>query len=88
MDKTYGWGWLAARGFTITRLAGRLTEQSARHICRAGSLDGERNAEAGPREMGTFPYLAEEEKCDGCRECVRQCPVGAMVVMGGNEATV
>lgn len=29
---------------------------------------------------GTFPYMAGRERCDGCLECVRECPVEAILV--------
>ncbi len=27
-------------------------------------------------------------RCTGCRDCVRECPTGAIVVTGGRQATV
>lgn len=41
-------------------------------------LDSRANRERPPSPMATFPYLAEPDACDGCRECVVQCPVGAL----------
>ena len=35
----------------------------------------------GTGTMGTFPYLANAEKCDGCGECVTQCPAEAMAIV-------
>ncbi len=31
-----------------------------------------------PVTVGMFPYLALPEQCDGCQQCVRQCPVHAL----------
>jgi len=28
--------------------------------------------------MMTYPYMAAAERCDGCGECVEQCPTGAL----------
>ncbi len=28
----------------------------------------------------TFPFLATPEECDGCLECVRECPVSAIAI--------
>lgn len=36
------------------------------------------NRERRPEPMETFPYLAQPHDCTGCRECVVQCPVGAL----------
>ena len=30
--------------------------------------------------MLTFPYMARPELCDGCLECVRQCPVEVLTI--------
>jgi len=43
-------------------------------------LPASRGAERPPEPMGTFPYLARPERCDGCDACVRECPVGALTL--------
>lgn len=43
-------------------------------------LRSARNAEAPLARMATFPYMAKAERCDGCMECVRQCPVEALEI--------
>ena len=47
------------------------------------------NAEMPPQPKGTFPYLAQPELCDGCGDCIAQCPTGALLlaVVEGSRAT-
>jgi ferredoxin len=33
-----------------------------------------------PVEAMSFPYLARVERCDGCMECAKQCPVSALTI--------
>ena len=46
-------------------------------------LYGDRTAEPRPAAMMTFPYLASPQRCDGCNDCVRECPVGALELARG-----
>lgn len=41
-------------------------------------LRTKRNPEIPPAGMMTFPYLARPERCDGCMDCVQECPVTAL----------
>ncbi len=36
------------------------------------------NNEKLPEKMMTFPYLAHPQLCDGCANCVGECPVSAL----------
>jgi ferredoxin len=31
-------------------------------------------------ELETFPYFARPSACDGCMQCVRECPPGALAI--------
>jgi NAD-dependent dihydropyrimidine dehydrogenase PreA subunit len=46
------------------------------------------NLERPPQLKVTFPYLAQPEFCDGCGDCVKECPTNALVlaVMDTNRA--
>lgn len=44
-------------------------------------LPGSDGAERPPEAMGTFPYLAHPECCDGCDACVKECPVSALTLL-------
>jgi NAD-dependent dihydropyrimidine dehydrogenase PreA subunit len=44
------------------------------------------NQEKGEVAAASFPYLARPEACDGCRECVVQCPVSALELVHGSAA--
>lgn len=39
-----------------------------------------RNAERPLAHMATFPYMANADSCDGCMQCVWQCPVEALEI--------
>ncbi|HVB97840.1 MAG TPA: 4Fe-4S dicluster domain-containing protein [Candidatus Dormibacteraeota bacterium] len=39
-----------------------------------------RNFETPLQPKGTFPYLAQPELCDGCGDCVKECPTGALLL--------
>lgn len=39
-------------------------------------------AEQPAENMMTFPYLARPERCNGCADCVRECPVNALELLG------
>lgn len=41
-------------------------------------LSSDGNDELPLGEMMTFPYLAAPQHCDGCKECVEECPVLAL----------
>ena len=41
-------------------------------------LTTEDNVEKLPEQMMTFPYLAYPQLCDGCANCVNECPVTAL----------
>lgn len=43
-------------------------------------LQSARNPEMPVSDMMSFPYLGTAAKCNGCRECVLQCPVSALVL--------
>jgi NAD-dependent dihydropyrimidine dehydrogenase PreA subunit len=43
-------------------------------------LRSTRNAESPLAHMATFPYMANAERCDGCMQCVWQCPVEALKI--------
>jgi len=45
-------------------------------------LPGEANGQSGEVRAApmTFPYLAHPERCDGCGECVAQCPVTVLTL--------
>jgi len=36
------------------------------------------NAEAPQKKMGTFPFMADANFCDGCLLCVNECPTRAL----------
>lgn len=38
------------------------------------------NWEMPPQPKMTFPYLAQPEFCDGCGDCVKECPISALVL--------
>ena len=38
------------------------------------------NLEMPPQPKMTFPYLAQPEFCDGCGDCVKECPTSALVL--------
>ena len=40
-----------------------------------------RNREEPPVAMMSFPYLARPEQCDGCMDCVRECPVSSLALV-------
>jgi ferredoxin len=37
--------------------------------------------EKQPEPMMTFPFLAEPEDCDGCMDCVKECPAVALEII-------
>jgi ferredoxin len=39
-----------------------------------------------PGEAMSFPYLAQAEQCDGCMDCVQQCPICAVEIERLSEA--
>lgn len=41
-------------------------------------LNTKGNIEKLPEQMMTFPYLAYQKRCDGCTDCVNECPVAAL----------
>ncbi len=41
-------------------------------------LNTKNNAEKLPEQMMTFPYLAYPQRCNGCANCVNECPVTAL----------
>lgn len=43
-------------------------------------LDSPANRERPSGPMGTFPYLADPPACNGCLDCVRECPVAAIEI--------
>jgi NAD-dependent dihydropyrimidine dehydrogenase PreA subunit len=43
-------------------------------------LRSARNAEGPLAQMATFPYMANAERCDGCMQCVWQCPVESLEI--------
>ena len=40
--------------------------------------------EDSPVPMMTFPFMALPSACDGCGECVRECPVNALELTENN----
>jgi ferredoxin len=65
-------------------------------VCRPGALslrafrrigvEGERrSAEDAVAELGTFPYLRDSSACDGCMQCVDECPVAVLSLTQGVE---
>jgi ferredoxin len=45
------------------------------------ALQSSANMERPVVKMASFPYLARAENCNGCRECVRQCPASALLLL-------
>jgi NAD-dependent dihydropyrimidine dehydrogenase PreA subunit len=50
-------------------------------------LNSPSNPERPSPVMTTFPYLASPEACNGCGECVHQCPVTALELTQTNQPT-
>jgi NAD-dependent dihydropyrimidine dehydrogenase PreA subunit len=48
-------------------------------------LETTHNSEMTLQMKGTFPYLARPELCDGCGDCIEQCPAGALVLLAAPE---
>lgn len=44
-------------------------------------LNGPANEEHPPSAMAAFPFLASPSSCNGCHECIEQCPVGALELL-------
>jgi ferredoxin len=55
-------------------------------VHRAAKVEGNARprgeAERPAEEMMTFPYLASPQRCTGCADCVRECPVNALELLG------
>lgn len=66
-------GAIAMRAHRAARVEGGVQA----HLLLPGSVGAER----APVAMGTFPYLARPERCDGCDACVRECPVSALTLL-------
>ncbi|MBI2214780.1 MAG: 4Fe-4S binding protein [Acidobacteria bacterium] len=46
---------------------------------RNNGVEGARLSASLPvAEMGTFPYMRDAARCDGCMLCVNECPVEAL----------
>jgi ferredoxin len=46
-------------------------------------------SEAPPQPMTSLPYLAAPDRCDGCGDCVDQCPAIALTLISeSSDATV
>jgi ferredoxin len=43
-------------------------------------LPGHGDEETLPEDMMTFPFLAHTHLCDGCMQCIQECPVMALEV--------
>lgn len=44
------------------------------------------NNEVAPAPMGTFPYLSDPVRCDGCGRCVAECPTLALKLQSGYDS--
>lgn len=51
-------------------------------------LNTKGNDEKLPEKMMTFPYLACPQLCDGCANCVNECPVAALEIQSDKDALV
>ncbi len=41
-------------------------------------LDSQNNVEIPQREKTAFPFMAKAHVCDGCIQCVNECPTSAL----------
>lgn len=46
------------------------------------------STEEAKQKMMTFPFLAIPQLCDGCLDCVKECPVSALELKGTAEPAV
>ncbi len=44
------------------------------------TLNGKSNHELLPAKMMTFPFMSKEESCNGCMDCVKECPTSAIEI--------
>ncbi len=65
----------------MRRWRSRTVEGPALSYLRLGT---KHNQEKPPAVMMSFPYLAWPERCDGCMDCVRECPVSALALAARN----
>lgn len=42
------------------------------------TLNTETNTELPPAKMMTFPFMCNGESCNGCMDCVKECPTSAI----------
>lgn len=51
-------------------------------------LNTKTNTEIFPEQMMTFPFMANSESCNGCMECVKECPTYAIEILFDNYAAI
>ena len=44
------------------------------------ALNGETNTELPPVKMMIFPFMCKAENCNGCADCVKECPTSAIEI--------
>ena len=52
-------------------------------VWRGRTVEGvlsDRRSALRKADAGTFPYLADPARCDGCLACVEECPVRALAL--------
>jgi ferredoxin len=55
------------------------TPEGCRHTYLG--LQSSKNRERAVSEMASFPYLAQPQRCNGCGQCVQQCPASALLLL-------
>jgi ferredoxin len=51
-------------------------------------LNGAKKKESVFEQMMTFPFMANVDNCDGCMDCVKECPTNAIEILYDSEAKI